>query len=442
MRDYLIMALVFSLLPVAFTRPYVGALMWVWISIMNPHRMTWGPAYGFPFAMLTAVTTMAGVFVSNDRGRFPASRETSILIAMGAWFTFTTMFALMPDAAWAKWDRVIKIYIMTIVPLFLLQDKNRLRLLLLVMVGSIAFFSVKGGLFSLLTGGRYRVYGPSQSFIADNNALAVAELMVLPFMYFLAKTEPRKWVKRGLYLAVPLTLVSVIFSYSRGALLGLVAMLGVLIVTGRRWGLAMAFVVLAGAGLVFIPSQWFERMGTIGTYKQDESAMARFQSWGFAWNVATDRPITGGGFRVFSTDQFLRYGPDPFEAYDSHSIYFEVLGEHGFVGLILFLSLLGSSFLSLNWVERQIRGRPSIAWAKDYAVMLRLSLISYAVGGAFLGLAYFDLYYDVVAGVVLLRILVTRELEQETAMRRGAPVHAMAVAAPRVPSATGAEAVG
>jgi probable O-glycosylation ligase (exosortase A-associated) len=219
-------------------------------------------------------------------------------------------------------------------------------------------------------------------------------------------------------------------------------MLGVLIVTGRRWGLAMAFVVLAGAGLVFIPSQWFERMGTIGTYKQDESAMARFQSWGFAWNVATDRPITGGGFRVFSTDQFLRYGPDPFEAYDSHSIYFEVLGEHGFVGLILFLSLLGSSFLSLNWVERQIRGRPSIAWAKDYAVMLRLSLISYAVGGAFLGLAYFDLYYDVVAGVVLLRILVTRELEQETAMRRGAPVHAMAVGAPRVPSATGAEAVG
>jgi probable O-glycosylation ligase (exosortase A-associated) len=436
MRDYLIMAFVFSILPYAFMRPYVGALMWVWISIMNPHRLTWGPAYGFPFAMLTAVTTMAGVFISNDRGRFPASREVTIMILMGAWFTLTTTVALMPEAAWVKWDRVIKILIMTIVPLFLLQDRNRLRLLLLVMVGSIAFFSVKGGLFSLITGGRYRVYGPSQSFIADNNALAVAELMVLPLMLYLAKSEPRKWVKRGLYVSVPLTLVSVIFSYSRGALLGLLAMVSVLIVTGRRWGLAAAFIVLAGVGFVFIPNQWFERMSTIGTYKQDESAMARFQSWGFAWNVATDRPLTGGGFRVFSTDQFLRYGPDPFEAYDSHSIYFEVLGEHGFVGLTLFVSLLVSSFLTLNWVERQIRGRPSIAWAKDYAVMLRLSLVSYAVGGAFLGLAYFDLYYDIVAGVVLLKILVQRELTQEAAVRRASRMSAPAFAPPQAQSAT------
>ena len=418
MRDYLIMATVFSLLPIAFFRPYVGALMWVWISIMNPHRLTWGPAYGFPFAMLTAVTTMAGVLISNDRGRFPASRETTLIILMGIWFSLTTTVALMPEAAFIKWDRVIKIYIMTIVPLFLLQEKNRLRLLLLVMTLSIAFFSVKGGLFSLLTGGRYRVYGPSQSFIADNNALAVAELMVLPFMIFLGKTEPRKWVRRGLYLSAPLTIVSIVFSYSRGALLGLLAMFGVLIVMGRRWGLAIAFVVIAGAGFAFIPSQWFERMSTIGTYKQDESAMARFQSWGFAWNVATDRPITGGGFRVFSTDQFLRYGPDPFEAYDSHSIYFEVLGEHGFVGLALFLALLVSNFVSLAWVERKARGRPSLAWTKDYAMMLRLSIVSYAVGGAFLGLAYFDLYYNVIAGVVILKILVQRELAQEAASYR------------------------
>jgi probable O-glycosylation ligase (exosortase A-associated) len=295
------------------------------------------------------------------------------------------------------------------------------------MTGSIAFFSVKGGLFSLLTGGQYRVYGPAQSFIADNNALAVAELMVLPFMLFLGRSEKRKWVRRGLYVSALLTVVSVVFSYSRGALLGLLAMIGVMIVTSRRWGLAALFLVLGGALFVFIPSQWFERMSTIGTYKQDESAMARFQSWGFAINVAMDRPVTGGGFRVFSTDQFLRYGPDPFEAYDSHSIYFEVLGEHGFVGLTLFLSLIGSTFLSLSWVERQIRGRPALAWAKDYATMLRLSLVSYAVGGAFLGLAYFDLFYDVIAAVVLLKILVSREIAQEAAAVRVARARAAAL---------------
>src|SRR5215470_12258031 len=60
MRDLLILGFVFAMLPFCFFRPYIGALMWVWISLMNPHRLTWGPAYGFPFAMLVAVTTMAG----------------------------------------------------------------------------------------------------------------------------------------------------------------------------------------------------------------------------------------------------------------------------------------------------------------------------------------------------------------------------------------------
>jgi probable O-glycosylation ligase (exosortase A-associated) len=433
MRDLLIMGLVFGLLPFAFGRPYIGALMWVWISLMNPHRLTWGMAYGFPFAMLTAATTVAGVFVSNDRGRFPAARETTILLLMAFWFTLTTMVALIPDGAWYKWNRVIKILIMTIVPLFLLQERNRLRLLLLVMAISIGYFSIKGGISSLLTGGRYRIFGPSQSFISDNNALAVAELMVLPFMYFLARSEPRKWFRRGLYLAAPLTIISIVFSYSRGALLGLIAMVTVLIVTGRRWGLAIAFVLLAGVGLAFVPSAWYERMSTIGSYKEDESAQSRFQSWSFAWNVATDRPLTGGGFRIFSKEGFIRYTSEEFAAFEAHSIYFEVLGEHGFVGLGLFLMLLGSAFMTLRSLERRIKGRPSVAWAKDYVIMLRLSVTSYAVGGAFLGLAYFDLYYDVIAAIILLKIVVHRELAQEAAAYRAARAAELAGPPPALP---------
>jgi len=207
----------------------------------------------------------------------------------------------------------------------------------------------------------------------------------------------------------------VIFSYSRGALLGLLAIGAVYIATRRRWGLAAAFVLLGGVGFYFIPHQWYDRMKTIQTYKQDESAMGRLQTWGFAISVATDRPFTGGGFRVFSRDQFLRYGRDPNEALDSHSIYFEVLGEHGFIGLTLFLSLLVSSFLTIRKVERRIRGNPGVAWAEEYCSMLRLSLVAYAVGGAFLGLAYFDLYYDVIAGVILLNMIVERELKQKAA---------------------------
>jgi probable O-glycosylation ligase (exosortase A-associated) len=421
MRDLLIIGFVFAMLPFCFFRPYIGALMWVWISLMNPHRLTWGPAYGFPFAMLVAATTMAGVLISKDRGRFPTSRETTLIIIMGIFFSLTTTVALMPEAAKFKWDQVIKIYIMTIVPMFLLQERNRLRLLLLTMCASIAFFSVKGGLFSLITRGQYRVFGPPGSFIADNNSLAVAELMVFPLMIHLGHTDKRKWVRRGLYVSAALTVISVIFSYSRGALLGLLAITAVYISTSKRWGLAIAFVILAGVGFYFIPHQWYDRMKTMKTYKQDESAMGRLQTWGFAISVANDRPFTGGGFHVFSRDQFLRYGRDPDEALDSHSIYFEVLGEHGYIGLALFLGLLASSFLTIRKVERRIRGNPGVAWAGEYCSMLRLSLVAYAVGGAFLGLAYFDLYYDVVAGVILLNMIVDREIRQMADSPASAP---------------------
>jgi hypothetical protein len=105
--------------------------------------------------------------------------------------------------------------------------------------------------------------------------------------------------------------------------------------------------------------------------------------------------------------------------------------QRGFIGLFLFLSLLISTFLSLASVERRIRGRPALAWAKDYAIMLRLSVVSYAVGGAFLGLAYFDLYYNVIAAVILLKILVQRELAQEEATLRAA----------RIPTAAGPRAL-
>jgi probable O-glycosylation ligase (exosortase A-associated) len=309
----------------------------------------------------------------------------------------------------------MKMFLMTLVPLILLQEQNRLRLLLLVMTVSLGFFSVKAGIFSILTRGQHTVFGPDGTFISDNNSLALAELMILPVMVHLARTEPRPWVRRGLLVAVPLTLVSIIFSYSRGALVALVAVLGLHFATRKRWIYGAVFLVVAAGSMAFIPSKWFERMNTIKTYQSDPSAMGRINAWHFAFNVAQERPLTGGGFQVFTKALFLRYAPDPYDAHDAHSIYFEVLGEHGFVGLALFLLLLGSCLRSTGDVRKLARRNPSVGWAEDYATTLRLSLIAYAVGGTFLGMAYFDLYYNMVLAVLLLKVIVRKQLAAETA---------------------------
>jgi probable O-glycosylation ligase (exosortase A-associated) len=138
--------------------------------------------------------------------------------------------------------------------------------------------------------------------------------------------------------------------------------------------------------------------------------MGRINAWHFAINLANDRPILGGGFGTFTRDLFQIYAPNPDDVHDSHSIYFEVLAEQGYVGLILFLLIFYLTLRSCKWIIRHSKNDESRKWAYDLAAMIQVSLIGYAVGGAFLGLAYFDLPYNLVAIVVITRLIISEQL--------------------------------
>jgi probable O-glycosylation ligase (exosortase A-associated) len=169
-----------------------------------------------------------------------------------------------------------------------------------------------------------------------------------------------------------------------------------------RLGSVVAILITIPIALGIMPQKWFDRMNTMRHYEEDGSAMARLNSWSFAINVAMDRPVAGGGFEVFRPEYFARYAPDT-TSFDAHSIYFEILGEHGFVGLSLFLSLGASVWWTSFRLRRRSRGDPELEEFEHLARMMQVSVVGYAVGGAFLGLAYFDLYYNLVAIVVIVK---------------------------------------
>jgi probable O-glycosylation ligase (exosortase A-associated) len=160
--------------------------------------------------------------------------------------------------------------------------------------------------------------------------------------------------------------------------------------------------------IMFMPEHWTSRMHTIQTYEEDASAMGRINAWWFAFNLAKDRPIVGGGFETFRGWIFARWAPDPGNYHDAHSIYFEVLGEHGFVGLALFLALGLMSLRLAGQVARLARKDTALQWMTDLASLLQVSLIGYATAGLFLGLAYFDFYYALVAAVVGCKVVLER----------------------------------
>jgi probable O-glycosylation ligase (exosortase A-associated) len=407
------------LLPLAFLQPHVGILVYYWLSLMNPHRIAWGFASEFPFAMVIAIATLSGWLLGRERKSYPMNGLAILLALLLVWMSITTLTALSPALAYVKWSLAAKILVMSLVTIPLMQNRTRLHALVWVAAASIGYYGVKGGGFAIVTAGAYRVSGPPDSFIGDNNALALALVMVLPLMWYLWSQSRLRAIRYGLLAAMGLTTLAAITTYSRGGLIALLAIICVMLLRSRRRvALGLAVVVMAGMTAQFLPAQWYERMMTIQEYESDQSAQGRLTMWRMAINIASDRPIQGGGFSVFKDKAvYPRYNPDATTVRDVHSIYFEMLGEHGVVGLSLFLAIGILAFRQTTWIRRRSRQHDRLHWANDLAGMIQVSLVGYAVSGAFLTLGTFDLYYLLISMTVALKQTVERTLNELEAMK-------------------------
>jgi probable O-glycosylation ligase (exosortase A-associated) len=329
---------------------------------------------------------------------------------MVVWMTLTTFFAMDTGVSLEPWKQVVKTQLMVFAALYVLHSKRHVQLLMWILAGSVAFWGVKGGLFTLRMGGEYRVYGPAGSFIQDNNALALATIMTVPLLYYIFLQATKRWLRLGLLAAMVLCGFSVLGSQSRGGFVAISAMLAFLWWKSHSkaaTGVLLAMLVPFAIG--FMPQKWADRMATIGDYEQDGSAMSRINSWTTATNLAKDR-FFGGGFHSHYAPGFASYAEDPSGVRPAHSIYFEMLGEHGFVGLGLFLLLWILVWRDASWIIRQSRSQKELRWAFDLGRMIQVSLVGYAVGGAFLNLAQYDVPYNLLAALVLTRLLVEKEI--------------------------------
>ena len=423
MRDIAITLIIFGSLPFILRRAQYGVIMWVWVSVMNPHRLTYGFAHDFNFAAIIAGVTLLSALLSKDLKRPPMNAITVPMLLFAAWTGVTTIFALLPDASFIRWTEFMKTMLMTMLIPMLIHKKEDLQLLIWVLVLSIAYYGTKGGVFTLMTGGTYRVWGPESSYVQENNALAVALIMMIPLMRYLQLTSERRNVRLGLVAAMLLCAVSVIGSQSRGALLGATAMLGALWWKGRnKLSLLLVLIVLVPSLLAFAPETWFKRMDTMNTYEQERSAAARLTAWATMINIANDRPLVGGGFRVDQPFIYQRYSRDPLAyAHVAHSIYFQALGEHGYVGLGLYLLIFVGTWRTASAIIRKTRGRTDLVWARDLSTMMQATLIGFAVGGAFLSLVLFDVPYYLAVVMVITRTLVERELKTQSSAPASVP---------------------
>lgn len=418
MRGLVFFLVFVSSLPFIFVSPFNGVLIWYVFSLGNFHTLIWGPLAALNYAYVIAILTCASwLFSRTERKQLPMTPLVILTLSFSFWITITSCVALAPAGdVWAKWTIVEKILFMCFVGYALTTTRERVNQLIWAVTLAIGFWGVKGAILGVLHGGS-QIHGPDQGMLSDNNDLGLGLILILPLIFYHWHRAANRYLRRGLMAFGFLVTLGVLLTYSRGALVGICAM-GIVFWLRSRAKLATALLIAAVCLSVYslAPRQWFERMESIENYQEDGSAMGRILIWKTSLRIAELHPFTGGGFRVtfwpIITNDMLRGTDLPrlTKPRAAHSIYFDVLSEHGWIGLALFLLIAAHSLYNCAWLIRRSRDRPDLAWANLLGRMGQAVLVGYATAGAFASQAYLDEYWCIIFIFDAARRLVAKEV--------------------------------
>ncbi len=413
MKSALVALLVFVWMPFILFKPHVGVLVWNWVSHMAPHAYTYGFASSFPFLVFVGFLTLAGMVVSREPKKFPSHPILIAIMMYALWTIVTYVLGFEPAVGEKKITQFMKMIVFALITAVVMQSPNRLKAFVYVMVASLMFVAVKGGLFTIVTGGGNSV-NDGRGMMGDNNQLAMAMAMLFPLAIFMVQYPPYKILKWPLIISAFLAPISAIGTQSRGGMVAISAVLFMLLMKSKRKFLLLGLMVPIVIGAVtFMPDSWKNRMQSTENATDDASFKGRVSMWRFASNIAADHPIEGGGFDVFYIPELgPEYMPPGFKMRAPHSIYFEVLGEHGYVGLFLFLTMLFTGYYSAGTNAKMFRQYQETEWIGDLSGAIQLSIVGYAVGGLTVNIAAFDLFYHLLITLVLCRVVGDKMVEK------------------------------
>ena len=410
MRGLVLSLFMLGLLPTIFLHPYIGVLVYSWISFMSPHKLTYGGMIlGWPLALIAALATLVTWFFSKEPKRLRFDATVWLILAFAAVITISTVFALNPKGATDEWGMVIKELLFVLVTIGLTTNRVRAHALLWVMAVSIGFYGLYGGIGSIFHGGGATVYGPEDTAIYNNNDIGAGLLVALPLMNYVRMQSARMWIRLGWLVVMAASFLAIVSTYSRGALLGLVAV-SIFLSLKSRNKIVTSIVVVSTlvAVFAFMPGQYADRIRTIETYQQDDSAMARIKIWGVAIRIAQDHPLVGGGFGVTESEKIVHQYRPGFDMHAVHNIFLGVLAEHGFIGLGIWLCLLFVGWFNARWIQRSLRTRPDWQWASEFARMCQVSFVGYCVVGFFGNYEYWDYYFTIIGLLAATRTMIER----------------------------------
>lgn len=415
MRDLfliIIMALVFI---AALRKPFVGASMWLWVAMHFPKGWVYGFAGSIRYNFIIVLLAFASFIFGKEKKQ---SLKPDILIKLITcfliWTAITSLFTIsIPEIVWTEWIEFLKISLLFFFCVMVLKKELHINVMIWALILSIGFYGALEGLKYISSGGGHRIHGFVGHVLGDRNELALSFNMLLPLLFYMSAVSKTKLFKFGLNCVILLCVIAIIGTHSRGGLLALIIVGGYFwLQSNRKILYALLFSILVGIGSNYLVSdEWVERMDTIENADQDNSFLGRVLAWKTAVLIANDNPITGGGFKAgqlstvwWGYEGYAHFngivdtshlGEVAFKA--AHSIYFQVLGDHGYIGFFIFSLLIFSAYAKAGKLIRYLKKTGENDNMLLLCKMIKVSILAYCAGGAAVSLAYFDMLYALFA---------------------------------------------
>jgi probable O-glycosylation ligase (exosortase A-associated) len=412
MIDLVFLAFIGFVLLLGLRRPFLWVLLYVYIDILAPQRIGYGIIQSVPVSLIAFAAAFGGWLLIDRKEGARFTFRQALMLMLLVYCAWTTGRADFPVPAQEKWDWVWKAMVFGIFLPLTLTTRLRLEALGLALVLSVGAIVISAGMKTVGGGGGYEnlyFFVNDNSGIYESSTLATVAIAIIPLILWFTRhgtVFPPDWrVKAFAYALIFACLLIPVGTEARTGLL-CIAVLAILSLRDvkRRLSFVMAGAALGLVALPFLPQSYYDRMATIGQPGGDESASTRVAVWQWTLDYVTANPL-GGGFDAYRGNKFeyempvrktegnttsveFREITDEGRAY--HSAIFEMLGEQGWPGLVLWLWLQFLGIWQMEKLRRRWKGRDGVdeQWQAPLAIALQLASVVYLVGALFQGIAY------------------------------------------------------
>ncbi len=418
LRAFVFYAMVTMGVPLSIFEPFYGLLLYLFFAHAHPADFVW-PGYVFNYGLVLVPCLVVGYLLLERRKSPLRFRGMALLLVFWAWLAAAALLAHDTQPALDMLTRFSKMFVIAFLVATLANSAERIGTILRVIAVSLGLLGLKGLLDIILTAGRSRMQGPG-GLMSEENEYALGMNMAIPILFWMASVEDRGWLRKAFKLAAVGCAVTVVFTYSRSGLLGLIMVCLLLAIYSRhKLLLPIGVAVAALVFLMVAPPAAIERYKSIPTAAQnDPSAMARIQVWEAAVQMAKVHPWFGVGLRNFELT-FSEYSH--YEPRAPHNAVLALAAESGIPSSLLFIALvLSASYTSwIGW--RRLRHDPESRSLATYCLIVHVTLLVYMVPNFFINRQDFDLMYHLVGLSAGMHVVVLRWIAERQAQLAVAP---------------------